>query len=182
MKDFKVRCVESSDEENGFKKNKVYEIKNGTLEDEEGYIWTCGISADIDSINKKFSTTCTVEAKFELILEPQQFTKDMLKTGMRVELRNGDKFVYFDNGKLKGFVQGIRSVYLDFYDDEFNCKRTGLEQSFDIMKVYDTPDSLIRIPCYYYSTKLLWQRPEIPKLTHKEIEQALGHEFEYVKE
>lgn len=179
MKDFKVRCTESRSCH--LTTNKVYEVINGVLYADAGYsfsAWSdCGRgSKEPEALLKWF------DSKFELIPEPQQFTKADLKTGMRVELRNGAKFVYFDNGKLKGFVQGIRSVYLDFYDDEFNCKRTGLEQSFDIMKVYDTPDSLIRIPCYDYSTKLLWQRPEIPKMTHKEIEQTLGHEFEYVKE
>jgi hypothetical protein len=31
-----------------------------------------------------------------------------------------------------------------------------------------------------YST--VWQRTELPKMTHEEIVQAIGHEFEYVKE
>lgn len=173
MKDFKVRCVESSDEESGFKKNKVYEIKNGTLEDEEGYIWTCGISADIDSINKKFSTTCTMEAKFELIPEPQEFTKDMLKTGMWIETRNGEKGIVLLNTVDGDLVSGETWFPLDSVNH--NLKRKDNSDSpYDIVKIY-SPNCNHN----YYNfnpsiNELLWQRPEPKHYTISEAEAKLS--------
>lgn len=175
MKDFKVRCVNLNYcNSSCYDVNGVYEVKNGYLIDKTGAKLGPGNFITIDYVNKFSSST------FELVTEPQQFTKDMLKTGMWVECRNGEKAIVLLNTDNGDIVSGdtwfpLRELNQNLmYHNKFSCHQ-------DIVKVYQP---LFNRGFYTFnekSSKLLWQRP-VPKMTHEEIAEKLGHEFEYVKE
>lgn len=171
MSDFKVRCVESTDR--AFKAGKVYEVKNGVLASE---IWDFNSTwtKSIESINR----FCSPNVKFELVTEPQQFTKDMLRTGMWVET-NGYKLMVLLNTENGDIFVNSNSDWLsmDNYSKELKNK---IDCRWDVLKVFvrESPARLL-MDC---PDTILWQRPEIPKMTHAEITEKLGHEFEYVKE
>jgi hypothetical protein len=72
------------------------------------------------------------------------------------------------------------SLQANNYDDKLKNLSAGI---YDIMKVYGYSSKNETI--LKFSTKdrkLLWEREEPQKMTHKEIEKILGHEFEYIEE
>lgn len=185
MKDFKVRCVENISPYNqkSYTVGKCYEVKDGCIVDDTGSTnrsWSDrNIYPDsdgtIDSLNK-WMDSCKI--KFELVSDKPQFTKDMLKTGMRVETRNGNLYIVMKDlaeGRFIGETTGD-SIY--WYNQDLTNSQFS---KFDIIKVYNIP-FISEVFNFKKHGDLLWQRPEIPKMTHKEIESIVGHEFEYVKE
>lgn len=172
MNNFKVRCVDLNGWNGGlYKKNEIYTFENGIMKDKYG---KQVLEAKFDSFEKfvKYSSS-----KFELISEPQQFTKDMLKTGMRVETREGDTYIVFLGTEEGDFIQGKWWNWLKTYESDLTSKS---ESKMDIVKVY-SKDLKSNLSDFSAHGELLWQRPEIPKMTHAELAQAVGHEFELVE-
>lgn len=95
--------------------------------------------------------------------EKEQFTKADLKDGMRVVYRDGRERIV-----LKGKLCKI-TVYngLDGYNEEL-MNDLSVGRHLDIMKVYE-------------DSELIWEREEPKKMTHEEIEKALGYKFELVE-
>lgn len=90
--------------------------------------------------------------------------KKDLKNGMIVELRNGTRYLY-----CEGVIRGLDEWnVISNYTDTLN--NTAFPH-LDIVKVYEDPKmyNLNRIFKHQY-LKLIWQRPEPPKLSKKEIE------------
>ena len=89
--------------------------------------------------------------------------KNELKTGMVVELHNGDKRLVFDDNLFgnNGFDR------LSNYNDDLKDESV---RDFDIMKVYNYK-SLVKFSelLNYDNLELIWERKEI-ELTDKEIE------------
>ena len=80
--------------------------------------------------------------------------KSDLKYGNVVELRNGDKYLLYDDDFIRLTSYGY--LPLDNYHQDF--KDIDGEVEFDIMKVYKD----------YTLKELLWERKDEPKLTEDE--------------
>ena len=108
--------------------------------------------------------------------------KSDLKTGMRVEHRNGRMSIV-----VLGIDGGDRIVNersrdgLDYYDDNFNNNKNYHE--FDFVRIYDKPD-YIDIPNLFnieLKGELLWERQEPIELTMQEIADKFGVSVENLK-
>lgn len=139
----KVRCTKTINEDSCFyakaTKNKIYSVVGNEIIDEFGRI-----ICFLDSVNG--------ETWFE---EVKMFTKDDLKTGMVVELRDG--FV--------GMVVGIRivgktkNIFISNLDENLS---NNLIKDIDVMKVYEEPQDLL---CFLdleitNQYNIIWEREE----------------------
>lgn len=114
-------------------------------------------------------------------------TKADLKTGMVVELRNGDKFLVMlnpdcEDRELISFYGGF--MKLNNYDDNLNDNEGDAE--YDIIKVYTAETSICRL---FESSNgkglrltLLWERSEVKEMAIEEIEEQLGYKIKIVGE
>jgi len=176
---FKVRCVEvKKSNDTLHTKDKVYEIKNGKMICDNGEelpkFRNLGSFEDL----QRYSAS-----KFELV-EEKMFSKSDLKTGMRVERRDGirlivmistegDDCIVGDSGEwasLRNYSNGLASVIGD---------------KADIVRVYGA----YNIPCLLninISGKLLYERSEPIKMTINEAQAELsklkGKEVQIVRE
>lgn len=171
MNNFKARCTKGC--EPAITEGKEYEVKGGHFFYNNG----TKSSARVDSVEQM---NYMFKAKFELVEENEmkQFTKADLRTGMRVETRDGDVYiVLLDTEEGSRIVCNEGWNVLDSYENALIVKRGP---RLDIMKVYsmDLNHNLLDFNC---KGSLLWQRTELKKMTHKEIETALGYEIEIVK-
>ena len=92
----------------------------------------------------------------ERFFKPKQFTKSDLKTGMRVEYRNGG--VRFVNAETQVIINcnGTWSEFKEYNDilkSEYHSDR-------DIMKIYDIPNSQNEFINLKFKGNLLWERKE----------------------
>lgn len=92
-----------------------------------------------------------------------QFTKSDLKDGMRVVYRDGRERTVFKEGLCK--IAECNG--LDCYNEEL-MYALAIGSGLDIVKVYEDGE-------------LIWEREEAKKMTHAEIEKALGYKFELVE-
>jgi hypothetical protein len=180
MSNFKVRCIEVKKRD--FTKGKEYQVVNGKIQEDHGFIWSSIRKFNnLDDINKFFADGCNgFFAKFELVTEPQQFTKDMLKTGMRVELKNGSRYVVLKDVETTfyGHQDFLLASGCDFlvgseYEEDLTDKHFN---SFTIMKVYKSinESNILNLTV----GKLLWQRPEPRKIKKAEAEKLLSEHLE----
>lgn len=114
-------------------------------------------------------------------------TKADLKTGMVVNLRNGDSYVVVKevgDGCYEYDIIFRKNSWIDLnsYTDDFKCEANPAN---DIMEV--------RGGGIFYFIKgientvyrgniLLWERKEKKKYTYAQLKEMLGEEFEIVKE
>lgn len=103
-------------------------------------------------------------------------TKKDLKNGMILETREGTRYLYCE-GVMRGLdAWDLISNYTD------NLKNTVYPQ-LDIVKFYeDTKEYDLSTIFKYKYLKLIWQRPETPKLSEREIEilkasDVLGYKY-----
>lgn len=110
----------------------------------------------------------------------KEFTKDDLKNGMVVTLRNGSMCIMLKliddirDGILKS-IKHIGNIGFEYwlinYENDLTRKYcTNSGESLDIMEVRDL------------SGNLLWERKEKKKYTYEQLKEILGEEFEIVKE
>jgi hypothetical protein len=169
MSDFKVRCID--DKGQGFDLDETYTVVDGVLKTKTGM--TARNLNTLEDVNRTFAS------KFELVPEPQQFTKDMLKTGMRVETRDGRLQIvikdfdteYYGHQDILFVGDGFFSIGSGFSND-LVCEK--LNPSNDIVKVYGCPSFHGEILDINKSGKLLWQRPEPKHYTISEAEAKLS--------
>lgn len=110
--------------------------------------------------------------------------KSDLKTGMVVQVRNGDKYlVLLDNPdepnmNLIGFDGGF--LQLVTYDDDMIAQ--SKYRAFDIMSVYTLQSSIQNLLTKsHLQYKLLWERKkEIKEMTIAEVEKELGFKIKIV--
>lgn len=107
-----------------------------------------------------------------------QFTRENLKNGMAVELRNGMKFLY-----MKGRFVG-KDIYntIDYYDDNLLSLS---KEKLDIVKVYDVNwKSVNFLEDIFNNLILIWEREkkEYPILTKYQFEllKRLNNDFNWI--
>ena len=107
----------------------------------------------------------------------ENFTKDMLKTGMIIEYRNGEKHIV-----LKDTPRGdiFSDVYNNIYSDTKNwneeLKFIGYDDnSWDIVKVYQPIQYWSYLSTYDNDIKLIWERKERVKREFKIV--TVGTEY-----
>lgn len=111
----------------------------------------------------------------------KEFTKDDLKTGMLVTLRNGEKCIvlkdYIDScGNSINILRpldGIGIAHINYYFNAFEDDLTWYEndESLDIIKVETC-----------WGTTIWERKNRKKKYTYEQIKEILGEEFEIVKE
>lgn len=123
----------------------------------------CYVRADIDGypMVRFVPYDCLASVNW-LKKEEETMTKDQLKTGMVVKLRNGEKLMYVDNPKV-GAIFLNRSCYLDLEDYDDKLTETVCNNSqWDVIEVYaptHLPDMALD---NWDDMKLKWTRPSNP--------------------
>lgn len=108
-------------------------------------------------------------------VDNKTFTKDMLKDGMVVKLRNKELY-YVLGDKLIG-KYGFNVINKSNYHYDL-IKRVGNDKDYDVMSVYTIDDSSYKLSCFLdeqYLT-LVWKRKEENplELTMEDIESKYG--------
>lgn len=119
------------------------------------------------------------------MLEPVDFTKADLETGMVVEYRTGGRKLVIED-YMYDFVYWNG---FDHYDDNLLCKSRDA-QCCDIMRVYRVKTSTLRDLGEIFlleNLDLIWERheesePEAQEMTLAEIEKELGRKIKIVSE
>jgi len=180
MGNFKVRCVDHQGvNKKIYTLNESYEVKDGTLTTNTPY-----------PIHRNFKSVEDINAfsgsRFELVEEPKMFSKSDLKTGMRVETRDGTVYVILLGTENDGDVLVNKSwMSLTDYDDNL-IVTSSYYSNLDISKVYKQS----YLPVDLFNTEkhgpLLWERIEPLKMTIREAQAELskikGREVKIVKE
>lgn len=139
MNDFKVKCT-SSDKPNVFTAGRTYEVRDGYLRDNRNFEFGIGDFSSIEDVNEYGAFRGIFS--FELVKVIKIFTKDDLKTGMEVLLRNGDTaYVVKDTGigesDFLSWNNGHECLDLKDYDSALKFTQNCYKPSrYDIMKVY----------------------------------------------
>jgi len=175
MENFKVRCVKEI--ENSSTKGRIYEIKDGIL------------TLDSRLISGKFNNVDEVNAihtsRFELV-EEKMFCKSDLKTGMRVETRDGSVYVILLGTENDGDVLVNKSwMSLTDYDDSL-ILISSYYHNLDIAKVYKQPYLPVDLFNIEKCGALLWERIIPLQYTVSEAQAELsklkGKEVQIIKE
>lgn len=82
--------------------------------------------------------------------------KTNLKSGMIVESRGGERFIFVDN-RLLSIKHWMK---LETYNDDLLVNRTGLE-SLDIVKIYKPKEANLDLLLGEKELELIWERNEI---------------------
>jgi len=126
---FKVRCTEF-ERSCSYTTGKEYEICGGYL------INDVGDKHSFEGVNEwnrvQWDQAICKVAKFELV-EEKMFSKSDLKTGMRVETREGDLYVVYLGTESGDIIQGTWWGFLNRYGSDLTVHR---ETRLDIVKVY----------------------------------------------
>lgn len=109
--------------------------------------------------------------------------KSMLKTGMKVILRDGSRFIvilnYCKDGKDYLYSEKCYSE-LRFYDDDLKCKGFSeldiIEIQSPTLKCSLVQDCIKNKNCF----KTIWKREETKEMTVSEIEKALGYKIKVI--
>lgn len=137
----------------------------------------CESNYRLDTYSSPFITKDAVK------LINRQMKKEDLKTGMRVELRNGGTYIV-----LLGLQDGDLIVDKDgfnyFGDDDYNKDLTESSGmcDFDIINVYNEPTATGFMINPSKKGELLWSREEeVKEYTMEEAIKLVGHEFKIKK-
>lgn len=113
----------------------------------------------------------------------KRFIKDELKTGMLVELRNGEKYKVLKDYETficgKGMISN-KSGFIPLLNFSKNLNNSfGVK--YDIIKIYKPKGD-----CYFFNYnmqnfELIWEREQTRKMTLAEIEKELGYSIEIVE-
>jgi hypothetical protein len=113
---------------------------------------------------------------YESEIELVKFTKQNLKDGMVVKLRNGRKYFVCDN-----LLMG-QSSFIDLNAFNNELEQLGSDE-FDIVGVYKTKGHQFNNVFFDANLTLLWERREEPKykeMTVEEIEKELGYKIKVI--
>ena len=147
----------------------------------------------IDKHSKKeltyFSHRDNAESAINKYVQSQPMTKQDLKTGMIVEMENGEKRLVIAN-TLMGLKAGDGGVSMEFVRDDLTLDSV---LHGDIVKVYSEPQEektdhigsdiswFMRDGCTEYS-RCIWKRATPKDITVAEIEKILGYKIKVVGE
>lgn len=184
---FKVKCIASGG--SNFIKGNIYNVEDGYITLESN----CKFSKRficVEEMNSYF------QSKFELVTEPEQFTKDMLKTGDVVVYKCGTIGVVMLETANCGSL--IRDIYGHMPFNGINdCLGCDTNPEYDIKMIFRPTSSMQVFSVEFLSRvnvnakkslqpnlnlQLIWQRPELLEMTHADIVKALGHDYKFVKE
>lgn len=102
--------------------------------------------------------------------------KSDLKTGMVVECRSGDKFMYLKTeDSCEAFIAQECYLVTDNFTDDL--KSMSFEK-YDIMKIYQADRAYQPSEDCWNRMQLVWERQEPRKMTLAEIEKELGYPVE----
>ena len=115
--------------------------------------------------------------------------KTKIKSGYVVELRNGMRFNVTRVGidkPISYLVNDTKKINLplDYFDDDLRALTNNKTRKFDIERIWGFPNEskyafdLLNIE----GRKVLYERPQVQKMTQSEIEEKLGYKIEIVKE
>lgn len=160
MADFKVRCVDTNTK--SLTVGKIYEVKNGHLTFDDG-------DTSVYPVKNFQDFQRVFESKFELVPEPQQFTKADLKTGDI--LINGD----FRYKVIKDSCNGDYAMDYQGFTIWFKHLTDNLAESLPSIKKVDRPVSPTGVLCFYPNeSETIWQRSEPKHYTISEAEAKLS--------
>lgn len=117
-------------------------------------------------------------------------TKDELKAGYLVELKNGERYVimFYNEDKYTDFIlidetgHGyIPFTYDAYLHDTYPVSQTE-KGAYDIEKVWGFPNTQFTLSELFDTSirNLLWQR-EVKEMTLEEVCEVLGYEIKIVK-
>ena len=107
--------------------------------------------------------------------------KEDLKTGMRVELRDGDvRIIMHDVDNEIVMCGNGNANYLDRHDEDM-INHGRLSHRLDIIKVYDIPNDIYELTNEEAKGYLLWERNEVKEYTMAELEEKLGEKIKIKK-
>lgn len=168
MKDFKVRFTKVSEEvKDLLTEGKTYMVTDGILTFNNGN--KSSRFKDFEDLKRHFVSGP------ELVTEPQQFTKDMLKTGMWVETKNGHKLIVLLGTEHGDIFVNSNSDWLSIENYSQELRHKFSSEKWDISKVYTTQNPPKSLVC---SDVILWQRPEPRKIKKSEAEKLLSEHLE----
>lgn len=106
---------------------------------------------------------------------PKEILRDQNRIGIAVELRNGERFVCF-NQCLLGTSNKVYHIYGDFDDDLRYPRYKGIDDQRTVMRIfeYDLREGVNSV------IKNIWERKEPVKMTLEEIEEELGYKIQIV--
>jgi predicted CoA-binding protein len=110
--------------------------------------------------------------------------KSDLKTGMRVQLRDGDTYLTLRDADTPLGHEDMLLVNPSgwFNGSDYNDDLTGkYNKVFDVVKVFEAPNAITNIINLSAPSKLLWQRTETKEMTVAEIEKELGYKIKIIK-
>jgi hypothetical protein len=126
-----------------------------------GHLCLCYCRCDFQR-NEKI----TITAK-DLEPDKQTFTKDDLKIGMIVELRNGEKCLVHKNRYVD--MESSKAYIPDYYTK--NLTRTSERRNEqDIVKVYTTNNLIEALEGKYDSLELVWEREQEQEIDWSMVE------------
>ncbi|MCE5227905.1 MAG: hypothetical protein LLG05_18855 [Porphyromonadaceae bacterium] len=190
MKDFKVKCISRGCGSNEyFTIGKVYEFKDGNVRCNTGSSYFCNdgrkcAAKTVDELNDHFIKHGYGQ-KFELVEEEKMFTKYDLKTGMRVQKRNGDKYLVLLNtpeGDILISESGwtsLKNIRADF--------TSTYGREYDIVRAFKPTQECQMIVKRWSEMQLIWERKEeqnettIKELTIEEIAKKFGVEADSIR-
>lgn len=205
--EFVVECATKDQAKEAIKICKEHGINKGVANDKYDYFYEgmclyCDVDvlmhSSKDYYTKNWYEIITFEQFMFMISEPT-FTKNDLKTGMLVVLRNGMECVVVRGGEFNCEYNNTNDIIvngkyhywmiLNDYHENLLCK-SELEEGFDdnkehdIMEVYLLPHPYCMQDVEYEKDRreLLWKREErkVKQLTLEEISELLGYEVEIV--
>ena len=111
-------------------------------------------------------------------IEKKPFGKQDLKTGMLVQFRDGDVYMFINDT----FVSDEGWLSLDGFDKDLNY---AYDDEYDIMKVSKVFEGYLLMPKNWnektLNNNLLWEREETKKMTVSEIQKELGYKIEIIE-
>lgn len=173
----KVRCTDKT-RHSGFTIGKIYEMTDSGIVADDGMLF----NAFLDKMNgcdtpldawRKWST----DTKFEEVKEDmnKEFTKDDLKTGMVVEVRQGNLAVVIGEGI---FFNKKWQPLCDYKDDLLINEK--YRNNADIMKVFKQSSGVYGINDLLKKGELIYERQEKSPI-ELEIEKIKAEKAEYDK-
>lgn len=124
-------------------------------------------------------------------MNKKEFTKEDIKNGAVVELRNGERYLKLDNTLLGLYNNRLKEKYtyyllLDYYENNLNYT---IDSNYDIMKILN-PDNNLFITNYNGASALLalnfinfswtWDRKEKKKIKLKDL--SYNQYIEWIKD
>ena len=101
-----------------------------------------------------------------------------LKEGMIIECRDGGRYLLRnvnDTIIVSNFDEWFKATY-----DENLCDNCYYEETFDIMKIYESKAYVLEDLFNDNYLECIWERKEPKKMTLAQISKALGYEVEVI--